>query len=221
MKTTKICNVGKSLLLQYGLDDIDLKYVQRHEYEQGEFLSHAGQILDFMFFVISGKAKVYVNLDGGKQLLLAYITTKGILGDIELVTKKPTNYTTVQAITDFVCIALPLNLYSEKLRGNNIFINHVAKELATKLTQRVINSAITTLHPLDTRLCAYIIQTSCNGIFREQLTEVAITLGVSYRHLLRCLNKLCLSGTLCRDKAGYRIINENALKNCATDLYVI
>ena len=221
MKTTKICNVGKSLLTQYGLGDIDLKYIQRHEYEQGEFLSHAGQFLEFMFFVISGKAKVYVNLDGGKQLLLAYITTKGILGDIELVTKKPTNHTTVQAITDFVCIALPLNVYSEKLRGNNIFINHVAKELATKLTQRVINSAITTLHPLDTRLCAYIIQTSCNGIFREQLTEVAITLGVSYRHLLRSLNKLCLSGTLCRDKAGYRIINDYALKNSAIDLYVI
>ena len=144
-----------------------------------------------------------------------------MIGDIELVTNKPTNYTTVQAVTDFECIALPFNIYSSVLITNNTFINYVAKELAVKLTQRVINGAITTLHPLEVRLCAYISQTAINDIFRETLTEVAVMVGTSYRHLLRSLNNLCNKGILKKELTGYRIINRKALDDNAGDLYML
>jgi CRP-like cAMP-binding protein len=221
VKKQKICDKGKALLSQYGLVDLDLSNAESYLYEQGEFLSHAGEPINSVFIVVSGKAKVFINLASGKQLLLAYFTTKGMIGDIELVTSRPTNYTTVQAVTDFECIALPLNIYASVLKANNVFINHVARELAMKLTQRVINGAITTLHPLESRLCAYIAQTASDGVFRDTLTEVAIIVGTSYRHLLRCLSILCSKGILRKESSGYRIIDQQVLVNNAGDLYIL
>ncbi|MCL2218035.1 MAG: Crp/Fnr family transcriptional regulator, partial [Defluviitaleaceae bacterium] len=119
------------------------------------------------------------------------------------------------------CIALPLSIYAGELRSNNTFVNYVAKELAEKLTQRVINGAITTLQPLEARLCAYITQTSEDGLFRETLTEVAGVVGASYRHLLRCLDNLCRKGILQKELSGYRVINRKALDKNAGDLYVL
>ena len=221
MEKLKICDNGRELLKQYGLGTLDLKHAECYLFEQREFLSHAGEPLKSIYFIISGKAKVFITLSGGKQLLLAHFTTKGMIGDIELVTNKPVNYTTIQAVSDLKCITIPLDIYSSELKANNRFINIVAKELAEKLTQRVINSAITTLHPLETRLCAYIAQSSVNGIFRETLTDVAVMLGTSYRHLLRCLKNLSAAGILCKEHSGYRIIDQKSLVSSAGDLYVL
>jgi CRP-like cAMP-binding protein len=221
MKKYQLSEKDMNLLLQYGLQGLCLKHAKRHLYEQDEFLSHAGEPLDSIYFVVSGKAKVFISLSSGKQLLLAYFTSKGIIGDIELMTNKPTNYTTVRAVTGLACIALPLSIYAEELRNNNIFVNYVAKELAEKLTQRVINGAITTLQPLEARLCASITQTASDGFFRETLIEVAVVVGASYRHLLRCLKKLCGKKILRKELSGYRIINQRILDDNAGDLYVL
>jgi len=210
-----------TLLSQYKLQNLDLIYGLHLTFEQDEFISRAGEPMDCIYLVISGKAKVFLNLSSGKQLLLAFFASKGVIGDIELMTNKPTNHTTVQAVTEFSCIALPLNIYSNSLKANNAFINLIATELAEKLTQRVINGAITTLQPIESRVCAYIAQTSNNNLFQETLTEVAVVVGASYRHLLRCLNKLCKDGVLSKDFHGFHIKDRQALDKKAGDLYCL
>jgi CRP-like cAMP-binding protein len=114
-----------------------------------------------------------------------------------------------------------LGLYKETLRSNIVFVNHVAKELAEKLMQRAVNGAINTLQPLEARLSAYIMQTSADDKFKEPLTEVALMVGCSYRHLLRSLNKLCTQGVLRKHENIYRIIDSARLSALAGDLYVL
>ena len=221
MKKLPLSSFDRELLSRYGLDSHFFDKAVRLSFLRGESLSREGEQLDYIYFVVSGKAKVFISLSSGKQLLLAYFTSKGLIGDIELMTNKPVNYTTVRAVTDFVCIALPLSIYADELKKNNAFVNYVAEELAEKLTQRVINGAITTLQPLEARLCAYITQTAVGGIFRETLTEVAGVVGTSYRHLLRCLDKLCVKEILKKERSGYKIINQILLDETAGDLYVL
>ena len=222
MKKQKIdIDENKALLHQYGLNGLDTRHGYRLTLEQDEYLSHAGDPMDCIYFVISGKAKVFLSLSSGKQLLLAYFTSKGIIGDIELMTNKPVNYTTVQAVTRFSCLALPLDIYGKALKANNAFVNYIAVELAEKLTQRVINGAITTLQPVESRVCAYIAQTASKGVFKETLTDVAVVVGTSYRHLLRCLGKLCEDGVLLREPQGFRVVDKRTLDAKAGDLYVL
>jgi len=209
------------LLSQYGLNSAEYKKAVRLSFEKGEYLSQEGEPLRYLYFVVSGKAKVLLNLSDGKQLLLAYFISKGIIGDIELMTNIRITQSTLQAITDFVCIALPLNEYRDVLKNNNTFINHIGKELAEKLMQRAVNGAITTLQPLETRLCAYISQIATDGFFCETLTEVAGVVGASYRHLLRCLDKLCGEEVLVKESPGYRIAKQGELDSKAGDFYVL
>ena len=224
MKKQKINEQDRELLLQYGLQGVDFTQAARVVFEQGEFISHAGEPIDCIYFVVSGKAKVFLSLSSGKQLLLAYFTSKGIIGDIELMTNKPSNYTTVQAVTEFSCVALPLDIYGVVLKSNIVFINHIAAELAEKLIQRAINGTITTLQPLEARLCAYISQGAIGDFFCETLTEVAMVVGASYRHLLRCLDRLCAEGVLRKEarlSSVFRITDKEALEKKAGDLYML
>ena len=211
----------RDLLLKYGLHDIDLKYAIRFTYEAGEYLFREGDPLDYIYFVISGKAKVLLSLSDGKRLLLAYFISKGSIGDLELMEGELTAFTTMQAVTDFICVALPLDIYETALKQSHTFVSYVAKEMANRLIQRNINGAITTLQPLEARLCAYITQTAKEGFFCETLTEVADVVGASYRHLLRCLNKLCDDEVLQKKAPGFQIINQQILDTKAGDLYVL
>lgn len=221
MKKKPLNDAGKALLAKYGLNTANLDKAQHFSFAKGEYLSREGEPLEYLCFVVSGKAKVMLSLSDGKQLLLANFISKGIIGDMELMTNVQTHHATLQAVTDFDCIALPLGEYRAMLKENNTFMNYIGGELAGKLMQRAVNGAINTLQPLESRLSAYIIQTAANGYFKEQLTEVAVMVGASYRHLLRCIGKLCRNSILAKESKGYRIINPQTLRAMAGDLYVL
>ena len=221
MKKYALIKSDLELLAQYGLGSLNLAKAARFCFDKGEYLSREGEPLFYIYFVVSGKAKALLNLSDGKQLLLAYFISKGIIGDVELMTDVEANLATLQAVTKFVCIALPLDEYRAVLKSNIVFVNYVGSELAKKLTQRAVNGAITTLQPLETRLCAYILQTANDGVFNEPLTEVAAMVGGSYRHLLRCLDKLCANGILEKRDRKYIVLDLQVLTAKTEDLYVL
>jgi len=221
MKKYTLIKSDLALLARYGLGSIDMTNAVRFCFDKGEYLSRENEPLHYIYFVVSGKAKALLNLSDGKQLLLAYFISNGIIGDVELMTDVQANLATLQAVTPFVCVALPLSVYRDVLKHNIVFINYVGSELAKKLMQRAVNGAITTLQPLETRLCAYILQTANDGVFCETLTEVAAMVGGSYRHLLRCLDKLCADGVLEKKGRGYLVIDLQVLEARTGDLYVL
>lgn len=213
--------VDLRFLTKYNLRNDHIKDAVLFKFEPGEFFLREGQAIDYLYFVLSGKAKVYLNALNGKQLLLCYFISSGIIGDLELMTEQKNAFTTVQAISDFICIGLPLASNTQYLKNNILFVNHVGMELAYKLKQRDVYCAITVLHSLEERLCAYIAQTAIDGVFCESLTDVAGFLGTSYRHLLRCLNKLCRDGILEKQNNGFLILNKKILNKLATELYML
>jgi len=221
VKKSKLTEADRQTLTRYGLNGMDLSQAMGLSLAPGAYLSKAGEPMDTLNFIVSGKAKVFISLSDGRELLLAYFTQQGIIGEIEMMTDALTTQTTVQAVTALRCIALPFAAYADTLKRDTAFINLVAKDLAEKLAQRVVNSAITALQPLEARLCAYIFQTADRGIFCEKRTEVAGVMGVSYRHLLRCLVKLCAQGILLKTDAGYKIAKRQELEKMAGDLYVL
>jgi len=209
----------RAVLARYGLQAADFPSAARCTFAAGEYLSREGEALDYVFFVLSGKAKVLLGLSDGKQLLLAYFISTGIIGDIELMTDIAANAATLQAVTAFECIALPQRECRAQLTHNLPFANAVGKELAVKLHQRAINGTINTLQPLEARLCAYIYQTATKNLFEERLTEVAAVMGASYRHVLRCFTQLCAQGVLNKHGRSYQIHNRTALIQKAGDLF--
>ncbi len=196
---------------EYGLDDIDEEGILYLEFEQNETLCCEGQQIEYLIFLLNGKAKVLKNAGNGKILLVNFYISQGIIGDVELMTGKQAS-TTVQAINRLICIGIPLKKYESYLKNNLKFMKCVGTGLAQKLYRITLNSTTNMLHLLEDRLCAYIYLINKEGFFNEKLTELSEQLGCSYRHLLRTLEKLCKLGVLEKLPKGYAVKDLNAIK---------
>ncbi|MDT9702793.1 helix-turn-helix domain-containing protein, partial [Streptomyces sp. P17] len=57
----------------------------------------------------------------------------------------------------------------------------------------------------EQRLSKYIYETAYKNFFSDNMTDVAATIGTSYRHLYRLLGDLSKAGILEKDEDGYWI----------------
>ena len=216
----KINNTHIKILKSYGLENLDTGDIFLAGYKGGEYILRQGYDVEYLLFIVEGRTKVFVTAPNGKSLFLCSYKS-GVVGDVELMTGDSLAASSVQAITDVWCIAIPVSLYRVKLKNNNIFMNKMAESIAVKLCQSSKNNAVNILNSLESRLCSYIAITSVDGYFEESKTVLSEILGTSYRHLLRTLNKLCTQGVLEKRGKGYSILDEKALTATGEDYYMV
>lgn len=220
MRKRSINDTEETVFMRYGIDSGKLKGLRVQEYDKGEYISREGQPLDCLFIVLTGKAKVFCDMENGRRLLLSFYKSDGMIGDIELMLGIENASASVQALTVFSCIVIPIGRENKEiLRGNLLFLNIVGEILAHKLEHSSKNSAHMILYPLEERLCSYIEVTNQDGIFAEKLTETAEAIGTSYRHLLRELKRLSENGILKKEKNCYRITNAEELRKRSRNFY--
>lgn len=211
MQKQKLPAQYESVLEEYGLFGIDTTNASLIRFERGEWFITEGQPMDYLYILLSGKAKVCMSEPGGRSLILSYYVSEGVLGDLELLMGRREATSSLQALTPLICIGLPLTLYSQLLLNQLPFVLRIARGLANKLSENVNHTTEIILRPFEARLCAYLLQNAQGGVFSERLTDVAEQLGVSYRHLLRALKSLCEAKILQKQKDGYHILQESAL----------
>jgi CRP/FNR family putative post-exponential-phase nitrogen-starvation transcriptional regulator len=202
-------------LTGYGLNDMDLSGASLMRFDPGEWFILAGRELEYLYVLLSGKAKVCISEPDGRSLLLSYYVSEGVLGELELLLGKPEAITSVQALTPLLCIGLPLGQYTQELLHHLPFVLCIARGCAQKLCVSVTSTTEIILRPFEARLCAYLLQSAQGGVFFERLTDVSEQLGVSYRHLLRSLKKLCENGLLEKRADGYHILDDANLRKKA------
>lgn len=202
------------------------EYMELFVYEKGDYLSREGEAIEHLLFFVKGKAKVYINLENGKSLLVCFYYPFMIFGDLELVSQKMATTNTV-VIDEVHCIGLSLNKVRKELLKDSKLMGFVCKSLGDKLERASKNGTINLLYPLENRVASYIIATmeSDQGsveqlYFKENLTTLAELLGTSYRHLLRILNGLAKGRLIEKIKGGYKVIDEEGLRILAADIYM-
>lgn len=210
---------------KYNIDDIfstSMKeYMELFHFKRNEYICKEDENIDYLFFFVEGKAKIYISLKNGKSLLINFYYPFMVLGDLELInlTKATTN---MEVIEDAYCIGLPFKQVRDELLNDAKFLRFICSSLGNKMDTSSRNGTINLLYPLENRLASYMMATRGYGNriqFDETLTEVAELLGTSYRHLLRTINNLINKGILKKCKYGYEVIDEEMLNNLAVDLY--
>ena len=202
-------------LAEYALDWLDLSAAMLLRFERCEWMMHAEQEIPYLYILLSGKAKVCMSDESGRNLLLCYYVSEGIMGDVELMMGRKEAISSVQAVTPVVCIALPLQVYASAILAHLPFVLRVAKGLSVKLHTSVSSTTEIILRPFEARLSEYLLLSAQNGVFSERLIDVAEQLGVSYRHLLRSLKAFGEEGLLEKQSDGYHILNEAKLREKA------
>lgn len=211
MKKSLLKENQHDILKEYGINHIRAGSVSCFHYEAGEAILLEGMPMLYVYLVISGKAKVCVSAVNGRDFVLSHYISNGVIGDVELMTNRQTASTSIIAVTEFTCIALPCQIYAKSLKSNLCFLNRIGFALSEKLLHTTRSCQYTALHTGEERLCSYIAETSVNGLFCEALTDVSCSIGISYRHLFRILNQLCRDGIIRKLANGYRITNPEEL----------
>lgn len=192
-------------LLDYGLELEKLTGCFVRTYGFGERVVSEGLPNEYLFIVTGGRAKVGISAPNGKNIILCFYISEGLMGEAEYFSASQVGSTTVTALENLRCILIPIRNNGAYLDGNLAFTRAAAAALAGKLLQRANSVIENTLYSAEIRLCRYILDAAENGRFRDVMMDVACSIGVSYRHLYRMMGTLCRDGVLEKDHAGYRI----------------
>lgn len=213
-------------ILKYNINEIfstDMKpHMELFFFNKNDYICKAEGKIDYLFFFVDGKAKVYSTLSNGKSLLLCFYRPFKVIGDVEFINFETAD-SNIQAIEDTYCIGIALEKIRKFVIDDSRFLRYMCSCLGEKLIRLSNYSSINLLYPLENRLASYILAvTDCNQnniIFDGNLSEVSELLGTSYRHLLRTLNALCRQAAVKKNGHYYEIINKNLLEKLAGDLY--
>jgi len=204
-------------LAGYGLDPGRIPGVHVLTLEPKETLLRQGEAMDLMYVVRGGTARVCINARNGKNLIICYYISRGILGDVELMRADRRASTTVVAVSPLRLITIPIESSRAYLRGNLAFMNFIAESLSEKLLNSSSAHAASALYSSEERLCSYILMTEHGGTFSDVLSDAAQSVGMSYRHLFRVINSLCDDGILKKTASGYRILDRELLRARSAD----
>ncbi|MCU4817630.1 transcriptional regulator YeiL [Bacillus cereus] len=196
-----------------------LPYVELHSFQTKETICSEGNALPYLYYLISGKAKIYMNHKNGKVSLINFIQAPSFIGELGLIGVE--NITkSVEVLEDCVCLALPLKDCQQLLLQDATFLQHLCKFIGEKTITRTENYAKNYSYPFENRLAAFILLTEQNNCYIEKHTEAAEYLNVSYRHLLYVLNQFCQQNYLKKEGRTYYIQDRNTLEKLADELKI-
>jgi len=199
-------------IISYGLQEMLLESCQCLFFQEGETVVQEGHPILWLGIVLDGNAKVCSTARNGKNLVLSYYLSDGMIGEIEFAAGLETAAATIIAITEFTCLAIPYCRFKSQLKSNLVFVNKLAAGMAEKLLCSSANYISAALCSGEERLCSYILQNARRNMFAEVLADTSGSVGISYRHMFRLLSELCEEGILEKRESGYRILDRRKLE---------
>ncbi|WP_434798584.1 cyclic nucleotide-binding domain-containing protein [Terrisporobacter vanillatitrophus] len=200
------------------------KYMELHYFKKGSHICVKGDRLDYFYFFVKGRAKVYISTPNGKSLLIRFYSPLQVIGDVEVTCNENADCN-IQAIEDCLCVGVPLHIVHEISTYDPKFLSFVCKHLSSKLTSTSASTSLNVLYPLENRLASYLLALYPNDltpedkIVTDNFTQLSELLGSDYRHFLRVVDKLCSKNIIKKEKRSLVIVDRVALNNLAVDLY--
>ncbi|QED49897.1 transcriptional regulator YeiL [Cytobacillus dafuensis] len=193
------------------------EFIEVREYKRDEWIIREGMRPDYFFYVIEGKAKIYVTYQNGKVSLINFISAQDFIGEMELLNE--VYYTKgIQTSTKTICFAIPFHQCRTQMLEDTTFLRALTKFLSIKATRMSAKYSQSLAFPLENRLADFILQTADAGVYKEKHVTVCDFLGVSYRHLLHVFAQFCDKGYLEKEGHHYRIQQHNKLKELSVIL---
>lgn len=192
--------------------------IQVHEFERGEFIIQEGSFPEYLYYLVEGKAKIYLTHQNGKVSLINFIQPGTFIGEIELL--HSAYYSKgIQTATNATCFAFPINECKNELLNDVTFLRYLCTFLSDKATIMAAKSSQSLAYPLENRLAEFILLSSDCDYYKEKHTEVCEYLGVSYRHLLHVFAQFSVAGYIEKEGRGYRIKNKERLQKLAISIH--
>lgn len=198
METTLLSTVP----LFHGLDDDALRAIAAQavtqHYPKNSILVYEGEEPDALYIIVSGKAKVYVSDEDGKELVLNALGPGEFFGELALIDGSPRS-ATVMTTDKSTLIKISQREFAKFLQETPGVAMNVLKELASRV--RGVNEHIRDLALLDVygrvaRTLLRLAKETDEGLVTDAITqqEIANMVGASREMVSRVLNNLKADG---------------------------
>lgn len=203
----------KKYNLEHIFDPCDLEHIFIAEFERGEYVTRAGVQPAYLFIFLTGCAQVLPLSKDGKQALLDYLNAGEVCGDLELlldltVIKK--SYYDVKMFKSGKAIAIPSRYVQQVLTSRAQFLLYICTKTMEKLDVSSRGLSKSLVYDAKSRALGYMdeCRASDGGVIGFKPTEVALKLGISYRHMCRILDELVSEGVIEKVPGGLRLLKE-------------
>ena len=204
-------NTGISKLFSQDITNL----LELFSLNKGDFLINEGECSDYLYFLVSGKLKVFSHSTSGKIMSITLFNSFEIVGETCSLWNKPPT-ASVQATSKAYCIGISMK-YRDLLLNDVIFLRYICQNLGERLSYMNNTTCINLYESLESRLASFILKTEKDGIFSYNLTECAELLCTSYRHLLRIINLFCSKNKLVKNGKFYKIIDRSYLEKVSSN----
>ncbi|AIO17970.1 cAMP receptor protein [Candidatus Izimaplasma bacterium HR1] len=205
-----INNILSNILVNHTEEELQIT-----TYNKGQLIVNESDPMHIMYFVISGKLKVYKEYENGKTMLLGFEDGFNILGDVEYYSKRDTTCT-VEVIKEVELIKVDFNIINERYSDSKQFNDYIIKQLSEKLIDSQLNTRINLVYKLETRLASYFYslydEETKTTIEIDSLADISNNLGCSYRHLVRSIKSLIELKVIRKEKHIITILDFKKLK---------
>ena len=204
------------------LDDWILNALELCVYEKDEIVLEAGEPLEYYYFFLEGKLKVFQPQRNGRNLLIQFYTKFDTLGDVELI--ESLNVTcTVSAVEESYLFRIKAAQMKRYVENNIPYLKYIISGLSVKMRYANENDAYNLLNPVKNRLASYLLwhhkEVSNEVILTETLMEISEFIGTTYRQLHRAFIKLEEELIIKREGKTIIILNLKALEDLAGQIY--
>lgn len=204
--------------LDSAIDEVHYSHISIAKLKKGTHIFMQQEEPDSLFILLKGKIRIYQVQSNGKMWVLNIIDQFRILGDLELITHRPT-LNSIDLLSDSEFMVIPMKYCRDVLLKDIRFLKVITTNLAEALYQVETNSAITTLFSLEKRVFSYILSIENDGYFEIDLKNLPDLFGTSYRHFLRVISKLREEKIIERNNNGFILIDKGFLVDQISDIY--
>lgn len=184
-------------------------------YAAGEYLGEAGQPVDSLLILAEGRCRIMSLSDMGRQAILGYMRPPDVSGDIELLNGTPLLHS-VCAELPTTAIAIPRQVFFDKMMGHLPFVQMLCRMFAGKLNDTSARHSSEMLYPLKNRLALHLLAEAADkGSTVLHMETTAQYLGTSARHLRRVLAEWEGEGLVSRQGSRVMILNRPGLEGLA------
>lgn len=177
------------------------RFFLRH-YKPGELLTTPFSPSQYLQFVVDGELLLYNMPDEESTIMLqTNYHEVALLGDMELLDSQFTPFF-VEAKTDVYTLAFHLNAYRRQLLNDPVFLRFLCLNMANKLNGAVMSSMRLPLR----QLVILSLKRAEIGTEITNIAQLAHTLNVSPRQLMRVLKEFCELGVLEHTKKGVYLV---------------
>lgn len=175
-----------------------------------ETLIHRGRVSPRLYFLVKGRVRFLIDTFGGARLHFGDAKPGSPIGEVgSLWNRRP--QVSAQATQECLCVAIDLAAHRERLLDDKVFLRWLCGRLSERIAALNLSMAGLARAPATVRVAACVLQNAPGGALALSLAECAEQAAVSYRHLIRVMNRLCEAGLLRKRQRRYEVANEKTL----------